>query len=99
MSRRVAKLAHAVEDQATADDVSTLHAKLTSQLEALHAQLLEASCWDRDSSSNQPSDPLRGLVLPSWSKQSLRLAQAARDQRKAAGWINSYEACTSPNLR
>nr|HUM49683.1 hypothetical protein [Anaerolineaceae bacterium] len=76
------KLARAVEDQDTADHVSTVHAKLTSLLEALHTQLPEASCWDRDSHQVTSQAILFEGSIAELEQQSLRLAQAARINAK-----------------
>jgi len=76
------KLARAVEDQATADHVTTLHTKLTYQMEALHAQLPIASCWDRDSHQVTSQAMLFEGSIAELEQQTLSLAQAARINAK-----------------
>jgi len=72
------KIARIVGDQVTLEHTSALQAKLTSQLEAMHTQFPEASCWDRDSHQQTCQAVLFEGSIIELEHQSLRLAQAAR---------------------
>ncbi len=72
------KIARIVGDQVTLEHASALRAKLTSQLEAMHTQFPEASCWDRDSHQQTCQAVLFEGSIIELEHQSLRLAQAAR---------------------
>jgi hypothetical protein len=76
------KLAHAAEDQVTVGQAGALQSKLTSHLEALHTQLPEASCWDRDSHQVTDQAVLFEDSLAKLEQQNLCLAQAARINAK-----------------
>ncbi len=65
-------------DQVTLELASALQAKLTSQLEAMHTQFPEASCWDRDSHQLTSQAVLFEGTIVELEHRSLRLAQAAR---------------------
>ena len=72
------KIARIVGDQVTLEHASALQAKLTSQLEAMHTQFPEASCWDRDSHQLTSQAVLFEGSIAELEHQSLHLAQAAR---------------------
>jgi hypothetical protein len=72
------KIARIVGDQVTLEHASALQAKLTSQLEAMHTQFPEVSCWDRDSHQQTCQAVLFEGSIIELEHQSLRLAQAAR---------------------
>ena len=72
------KIARIVGDQVTLEHASALQAKLTSQLGAMHTQLPEASCWDRDSHQLTSQAVLFEGSIAELEHQSLHLAQAAR---------------------
>lgn len=72
------KIARIVEDQVTLELASALQAKLTFQLEAMHTQFPEASCWDRDSHQLTSQAVLFEGSIAELEHQSLHLAQAAR---------------------
>ncbi len=72
------KIARIVGDQVTLEQTSELQAKLTSQLEAMHTQFPEASCWDRDSHQLTSQAVLFEGSIIELEHQSLHLEKAAR---------------------
>jgi len=72
------KLARAIGDQATLEQAGVLQVKILSQLEALHAQIPEASCWDRDSHQVTKQAILFEGSSAELAKLKLHLMPAAR---------------------